>query len=387
MVFSRVCFELIRRLAAALVALVILASVSPALAEGALSNEQTLEAERLGEEGVSAFQAGQFDKALGPLTSGYELAGWGTIGVWLAKTHEKLSQPLEAYRIYSEVAASPVNSGEPAPFAAAREEAKVAVVRLEQACAVIELHSPAPVGGLVVEVGGETRKASKANLVAVNPGDVTVNVSWTGGKLPPQSLSLRPGQHVTIELAADSAPAKDNATVEAAKKGKGEAIVHNLDFNMVELTGWTLHDKAGKQICALPCKWSGTDPETLSVRQANQKLLVRIGRKHHEDPNLLVSVNPARGSKGLALGLGIPSGLLFVTSLLALPETDYPGIVGTSAGVFGAGFGVCIWWFIWSKSRPYLDYEVPEANAAKAPKKASIKLDFYGNGLGVRGTF
>lgn len=383
---SRVCFELGRRLSSVFVACVMLAFVSPVLAQAPLSNEQTLEAERLGEEGVGAFQAGQFDKAVGPLTSGYELSGWGTIGVWLGKTHEKLSQPLEAYRVYSEVAASPTSSGEPAPFAQAREDAKAAVARLEQTCAVIELHSETPVTGIVVDVGGETRKVSKTNRVAVNPGDVTVNVSWTGGKISPQSLALQAGQRATIELVNDSDAAKQ-AAADTAKKGKGEPVVHNLDFNMVELTGWTLHDQAGKQICALPCKWAGTDPETLSVRQADQKLLVRIGRKHHQDPNLLVSVNPARGSKGWALGLGIPSGILFITSLLALPETDYPGVVGTSAGVFGAGFGVCVWWFIWSKSRPYLDYEVPDANVAKAPKKASINLDFYGNGFGVRGTF
>lgn len=384
---SRVCFELGRRVGSALAVCVIVAFVSPVFAQAPLSNEQTLEAERLGEEGVGAFQAGQFEKAAQSLTSAYELSAWGTIGVWLGKAHEKLSKPLEAYRVYSEVAASPATSGEPAPFAQAREDAKAAVARLEQTCAVIELHSASPVSGLVVDVGGETRKLSKGNVVAVNPGDVTVNVSWTGGKMPPQALSLQAGQHAKLELVADSGAATDKGAAQSAKKGKGEPIVHNLDFNMVELTGWTLHDQAGNEICALPCKWSGTDPETLSVRQAEQKLLVRLGRKHHEDPNLLVSVNPARGSKGLALGLGIPSGLLFVTSLMLLPETDYPGIVGTSAGVFGAGFGVCVWWFIWSKSRPYLDYEVPVANAAKVPKKASINLDFYGNGLGVRGTF
>jgi len=121
----------------------------------------------------------------------------------------------------------------------------------------------------------------------------------------------------------------------------------------------------------------------LTVRHGEYELPVRLGRRHGRDPNVAVTVNPRRGSKAWALGLGIPAGLLFAGSLLALGESDYPALTATSAGVFGAGFGVCVWWFIWSKNHPYLDYET--ANAT--PKKASVDVEFYGNGLGLSGRF
>jgi hypothetical protein len=360
------------------------ACLSPAFAQAPLSNEQTLDAERLGEEGVNAFLAGQFDKALKPLESGYELSGWGTIGVWLAKTHERLNQPLDAYRVHSEVAASPVVPGEAAPFAQAREEAKTALARLELSYAVLLFESQRPVQGLQVSVNGETRRLSKLNALAVPPGEMTVDIRWDGKQLPTKSFALRAGQHEVVDLNATSEPAA-KPVPEGTSKGQTNAIAHTLDFSMVELTGWTLHDQQGNLVCTLPCKWSGTDADTLTVRHGEQKLPVRLGRRYVRDPNLSVSVNPERGSKGWALGLGIPAGIFFVGSLLSLSESDYPAITATSTGVFGAGFGVCVWWFIWSKSRPYLDYDVPEAKPAA--KSASIGLDFYGNGLGLSGKF
>lgn len=384
MVSTQVGLEVVRRVCSWLTVVALLTCLSPVHAQTPLSNDQTLEAERLGEQGVNAFLAGQFEKALEPLASGYELSAWGTIGVWLAKTHERLEQPLEAYRVYSEVAGSTAAPGEPAPFAQAREEAKAALTRLGATYAVVEFTSPEPVHGLQVTVNGETRRVSKVNLLAVTPGEVVLGAQWDGHQMPQRTLALSAGQHESVELSAAPPPQPAPATAKDEGDRVGN-VLHNLDFGMVELTGWTLYDKQGSVVCQLPCKWSGTDADSLTVRRGEQKIPVRLGRRHARDPNLLVTVNPERGSRGWALGLGIPAGILFGASLLALPETDYPAFTATSAAVFGAGFGVCVWWFIWSKNRPYLEYEVPEAKTGV--KKASIGLDFYGNGLGVSGKF
>lgn len=384
MVSTRVDLKWVTRLFSALTAAIVLSCVSPAFARGTLSNEQTLEAERLGEEGVNAFLANQFDKALKPLESGYELSRWGTIGVWLAKTHEKLNQPLDAFRVYSEVAASTPVAGEAAPFARAREDAKAALTRLEASYAVIEFVSRDLAQGLQVTVNGETRRVSEVNELAVAPGEVALEVSLGGKRLPPKSLALRAGQHEVVDLDAATSDAIPAAPDEHTEEKPGSTR-HELDLSMVGLTGWTLHDQQGNLVCALPCKWSASDGDTLTVRHGEQKIPVRLGRRFARESEVDITVNPARGSKAWALGLGIPAGVLFAGSLLALPQADYPAVTATAAGVFGAGFGVCAWWFIWSKSRPYLDYEVPESKPAA--EKGAIALDFYGNGLGVSGKF
>ncbi len=384
MVSSQVGFDVVRRFGTWLVAFAVLTWFAPAYGQTKLSSEQTLEAEQLGEQGVNAFNSGRFDEAVEPLEAGYTLSGWGTIGVWLAKTYEKRNQPLEAHRVYSEVAASTPIPGEAAPFAEARSEAATALTRLESSLAVIALESAEPLDTLQVRINGEVRRVSKVNTVAVAPGESTVEALLNDKPVASKALTLQAGQREVIEVTS-AATGQIPPAAAPATKGAAEPVTQSLDFSMVELTGWTLHDEKGNQICALPCKWSGTDPESLTVRRGEQKLPVRMGRRYARDPNLLVTVNPERGSKGWALGLGIPSGILFVGSLLALPESDYPGVTATGAVVFGAGFGLCTWWFIWSKSRPYLDYEVPDPKTGV--KKASIGLDFYGNGLGVSGTF
>lgn len=384
---TRVCLEFVRRLRLGLLPLALLLTcASPVWALGALSNEETLEVERLGEEGVGAYQAGQYQKALTALATGYERSAWGTIGVWLAKTHEKLGEPLEAHHVYAEVAAGQPSLEEPAPFAQARDEARASLYRLELTCAVVELRGAKPGEIPEVTVNGAERRVSKVNTVAVLPGEVRVEVRWEGGHLPEQTFSLQAGQRREIDLGGMAAPGVAALANAAPSTDKAPAM-HTLDFNMVEVTGWTLHDGQGNEVCTLPCKWSGTDPENLTVRQGEQKLPVRLARKHTTSPNVLVSVNPERGSKGWALGIGIPSGILFGGFLVAAadPETRSPGLAATGAVAFGAGFGLCAWWFIWSKSRPYLDYELPKE--ASPPQQAGVGLEFYGNGVGLNGRF
>lgn len=379
---KRSSFIAARAIAVALVLCSMAIVGSTAWAAESLSREQTLKAERLGEAGVSAFETGRYDEALKALEEGYELSGWSTIGLWLGKTLEKLNQPLEAYRVYIDVAQTQPGADEPAPLTRAREEAQAAVARLELVLAVIQIEAPGATAALSVQVDGKARRLSRANTIAVAAGSSKVEVQWESGNLPPKVYTLAAGQRERIQLAETK---REPERRDAPAKPLEGAAVQTLDFNMVELQGWSLYDGKETLICELPCKWSGTDADTLSVRHGETRLPVKLGRRYAKQENLMVSVNPARGSKGWALGVGIPSGVLFLGSLVALgnPDNEYPGVAATGTVVFGAGLGLCTWWFIWSKSRPYLDYEMPPTT----PKTASVGFDFYGHGLGVSGTF
>jgi hypothetical protein len=369
------------RAASCLLAFALTLNDHTALAEGAslqpaLSVEQTLQAERWGEQGVEAYAAGDYAKALDLLTKGFDLAQWNTIGVWLAKTLEKLEQPLEAYRIYADVAASPISADEPTPFAQAREEAKGAVARLEASLAVVELDADDGVLAINVRVDGEDRRLSQVNTLAVVPGTVTLEVRWEGGSLPSREYTLGAGQRQTLELGLDSSSTND----------PNVATVQTLNFEQHGLSGWTLHDAAGKPICELPCRWAGTDVDGLSVRQGTRQLPVRLSRRHQRDEELLVSVNPPRGSKAWALGVGIPSAVLFLGSMVVwASEPDEPALAAVATIGFGASTGACAWWFIWSKNHPYLNYDATTVRGASPT--GTIGVGIYGNTVGIGGTF
>lgn len=343
-----------------------------------LSAEQTLQAERWGEQGVEAYEAGDYVKALNLLGKGFDLSRWNTIGVWLGKTLEKLEQPVEAYRIYADVAASPVTADEPMPFVGAREEAKKAVARLEAGLALVELVADVGVVAIQVRVNGEERRLSQVNTLAVIPGTATLEVRWEGGSLPSQEYTLSAGERQTLQLRSERGSNKE--------QGLSVASVHTLTFEMHQLQGWTLHDAAGKPICELPCKWTGTAVDGLSVRHGTRQLPVRVSRRHSSYDELLVSVNPPRGSKTWALGLGIPSALLFLGAMAAwASEPDEPALAAAATIAFGASTGACTWWFLWSKNHPYLTYD---ATSGPTPAQSTtIGVGVYGNTLGLGGTF
>lgn len=346
-----------------------------------LSPADTQRAEELGESGVVAYQAGELQQATAKLEEGYRLSGWGTIGVWLAKTYDKLGRTSDAYRVYIEVASSPAVAGEAEPFAQARLQAQQGADAIAATSSIVQLKSTTTKTALSVSVDGKVTPLSPHNSLAVAPGTHTLDVRWRRGKLPRQTLTLVAGQTHVIEL--------DVVKTRERRAAATTPETQYLNFTLAPevAKGWTLIDGAGKVVCELPCKWSGADPESLVVRQGEHVLPVRLGRKLERQATVDVSVNPKRGSRGWALGLGIPAGVLFGASLVGLANansnSEVPLIVSTS--VFGAGFAACAWWFWWSKSRPYLDYDLPAAGTKQSA--SSIHVDWLGTGVGVSGSF
>jgi hypothetical protein len=364
-------------------ALVLVSNVQTAMAVP-LSPQDTQRSEELGESGVAAYEAGNLEQAKAQLEEGYRLSGWGTIGVWLAKTYDKLGLTSDAYRVYIEVASAPAVAGEPEPFVQARVQAQQGADAIAATAGIVRLKSAAPKPDLSVSVDGRVTPLTPANTLAVVPGAHTFDVTWRKGKLPRQNLTLVAGQAQDIEL--DGVTSRERRQPVAR-----DPVIQNLNFTLAaEEQGWSLVDGSGKELCQLPCKWSGSDAESLVVKRGDQVLPVRLGRKLERQVTMDVSVNPRRGSKAWALGIGIPSGVLFGASALGLSNstlrTRTPLIISTS--VFGAGFAACAWWFVWSKSRPYLDYDVVEASThPKTNSQASLSIDWLGTGLGVSGTF
>lgn len=328
-----------------------------------------------------AYHAGNLEQAKAQLEEGYRLSGWGTIGVWLAKTYDKLGLTSDAYRVYVEVASSEPVAGEAEPFVQAREQAKQGADAIAATAGIVELKARAPKPALTVRVDGKVTALTPHNTLAVAPGQHVFDITWQKGRLERQTLTLVAGQTQPIEL--------DAVKTRTRRHTLQEPVTQYLNFKLAPEVegGWSLVSSSGEVVCQLPCKWSGTDPESLVVKRGDQVLPVRLGRKLERQETMDVSVNPRRGSKGWALGVGIPSGVLLGASVVGLANSNYRTqtafVVSTS--VFGAGFAASAWWFWWSKSRPYLDYDVPAPSGTT--QKASLQVDWLGSGIGLSGTF
>jgi hypothetical protein len=171
-----------------------------ALAASPLSPQDTQRSEELGEAGVAAYQAANYEQAKTQLEEGYRLSAWGTIGVWLGKTYDKLGLTSDAYRVYVEVASSGAVVGEAEPFIQARVQAQQSADAIVATSAIVELKSASAKSALVVNVDGQVVSLTAQNTLAVAPGEHTFEVTWDNGKLPPQALTLVAGQAQVIEL-------------------------------------------------------------------------------------------------------------------------------------------------------------------------------------------
>lgn len=364
-----------------------LLAAEPAIAE-ALTPETTRQAEQLGEQGVAAYEAAQYHAAREHLEKGYELSGWGTIGVWLAKTYERLGMRTEAFRVYSDVASTSPAPGEATPFANARQEARQAVVRLSNELALIQLKRTGSLSEVTLLVNGSPALLDSQGRVVLPEGEHTLEVSWPGGSLGTINITALPGRTRVIELDAEPASAAKGPSAQSRPQSSTEPEAHNLKLLQHGTQGWTLNDSNGNVVCTLPCRWSGTEPESLHLRQGDTVLPMRINKRERQR-DLEVRVRPERGSKGWALGLGITSGVLTLGSLQAASEAGSYDSAGylASAAFFGAGFAACTWWFLWSKSRPYLDYEAVSEEEFAKEFAGAIDLHWAGSGLLLSGSF
>lgn len=346
-----------------------------------LDPETTREAEQLGERGIAAYEAGQYESARQHLEKGYALSGWGTIGVWLAKTYRQLDMEPDAYRVYADVAAASPQPNEAAPFGAARQEAEQGAAELAAELSVVQFKGGGPAAELRVSVDAQPALLTRAGQLALAPGEHVLQVDSPAGRLASLTLAAEPGTTRTVELESTPATAEETTTPSSE-----EAPVQQVSLTASNMEGWTLTDAKGNVVCTLPCRWEGTEVQSLSLRREDTVLPIRLGRRLAREPAVDVHVRPERGSKGWALGLGITSGVLALGSLQAASEAGYGerGAFLAGAAVFGAGFAACTWWYLWSKSRPYLDYDRGKPASETA---MSLELHWVGSGFTLGGAF
>lgn len=170
--------------------------------------------------GREAFNVGDFETALALFRRAYALFPAPTIGLYEARTLEKLGLLIEAVDVYSRLTALPVSTTAPAQFAEAIAVAQAEgdALRSRIPKLTLELRGVgAAQPGLTVSVNG--RPLSRAQVgreQLVNPGTYRIVGSLGSEEVASAEVTLVPGQSRRVELSVMPSTRPAAATADGA---------------------------------------------------------------------------------------------------------------------------------------------------------------------------
>lgn len=157
------------------------------------SQEERDRANALMDEGDAAIEKGDLPAALTAYQGAHSIMGVPTTGIEVARTLDRTGRLREALAAAREVAAFPVTTGEPKPFAEAREQARSLVTTLEARIPTLTITVKIPTSGARPDVTLDGKKLTTADLQS--------------------PLSLEPGRYRVAASADDHTPASVEVTL------------------------------------------------------------------------------------------------------------------------------------------------------------------------------
>lgn len=194
---------LLSRLAPALLAAGLL--LSPA-ARAAPTAEDRETARHLMKVGDQKLAAKDHQGALRAYETAHAIMGVPTTGVALARARIGLGQLVEARELLLEIARSPAQPGEPAPFTEARGEAQTLAAELEARIPSLIISVQGPPSGTPVEISIDGRAVPVVGLGTTrkaNPGEHVVTASADGHATASSKVTIteRETRRVVLRLA------------------------------------------------------------------------------------------------------------------------------------------------------------------------------------------
>jgi hypothetical protein len=166
------------------------------------------EIERLGAEGVQAYQAGRLAEAQAKLRQAFAASHYPTVGVALGRTLEALGRPAEAFEVFLSVETRPLTAAAPRIFQEAQVSAGSERARLSKSVGFVQLQVRGePNEKVQLSVDGQPREYPATGMLAVAPGSVVVAAA-SSSKQASQWLSIVAGQtaELTLDLASGTPP-------------------------------------------------------------------------------------------------------------------------------------------------------------------------------------
>lgn len=186
---------------------------TPALA---VDSTERSAARQLAQQGVEAYQAEDYEKALDRLERAYEILPTPALALWTARALEKVGRWVEASELYLQATRIAIDrQGDTQVQEESRKEATTARERLIKRIPTLVVEVQGATGEVEVQVGKRTIGAALIGAdLPSDPGSVHI-VARADGRTIERDVTLAEGERKTVTLAFDGAPSATSTEKEA----------------------------------------------------------------------------------------------------------------------------------------------------------------------------
>ncbi|HSC89819.1 MAG TPA: hypothetical protein VLC09_21230 [Polyangiaceae bacterium] len=267
--------------------------VSFSAANAQAQSGDTASARSFAEQGVTAYEKGDYAKASDLLLRAETLRHAPPHLLWLARSYAKQGMFVEAREQYLALQYEKLDPKAPAVFVAAQETAASEVEAIEPRISYLTIHVRG-VSDSTATVQANGKPVDKIFLDAerpANPGHYELVAQGDSTQAPPQKFELAEGQHlvVTVELqskAGTAAAAAPEADAAGQEKPSAVPVVVSLGVGIVGVTLGTVflvnyldtRAEADRQFADCTTNCSSTEQDSIDAldASANTNLAVSI---------------------------------------------------------------------------------------------------------------
>lgn len=190
----------------------------------AVDSTERSAARQLAQQGVDAYQAEDYPKALDRLQRAYAILPTPALALWTARALEKSGRWVEASELYLQATRIAIDrQGDTQVQEDARKEATAQRERLIERIPMLVVEVEGASGDVEVQVGERTIGAALIGAdLPTDPGTVRI-VGRANGQTVEREVTLAEAEHETVTLEFDGSKAAPEATPQVASTGSAAA--------------------------------------------------------------------------------------------------------------------------------------------------------------------
>jgi hypothetical protein len=210
---------------------------------GSRSQAEPMDVAKLRDQGMAAYQSGNFPAAKRAFDQAFGIAPLHTLGIWSARTRVKLGELLEADERYGKVLGTPLPAGAEAPEGEARDHA----AREREALRHRIPH-------LRIRLEGVNPREVEVRVDGALVDDEFVVVKKDGPFRHGKALQVNPGTHQILAVAADQRQEATVTVTEGQTKDVSLRFANSSTIRQRKCRDQCSTDCKGDNDCYVECK-------------------------------------------------------------------------------------------------------------------------------------